>query len=67
MLGPHRPRRRPTPPAQHPPIIEVLQQVHVAQSSLTQSLVKHGSFVALYRHEVSAGNIDRGVGPLTPR
>jgi hypothetical protein len=64
-LGPHPPRRRPDPPTQHPPVAKNLQQVKLAISSLTHSLVQHKNFVALSRQEMSTSEIDRGVGLST--
>jgi len=47
MLGHHPPRKRSNLPAQHPLVVEGLQQAHIDLSALTQSPMQHGSFVAL--------------------
>jgi hypothetical protein len=65
MLGPRPPRKRPDPPTQHTLVVDILQQVKLAISSLNCSLLQHGSFVALPRKEVSTSDNDRGVGGST--
>jgi len=64
-LGPHPPRRRSDPPTQHPLVADNLQQLQLAISSLTHSIVQHNNFVALSRSEVHTNDIDKGVGAST--